>query len=61
MSFKKDFRFIFLEEKIGFKRNYIKKERGKAAVRQGQCIGKKGSRRWVSAGRGDEMKRKKVH
>jgi hypothetical protein len=52
MSFKKDFRIIFLEEKIGFKRNYIKKERGKAAVRQGQRIGKKGSR----SEREEEMK-----
>jgi hypothetical protein len=25
MSFRKDFRIIFLEEKIGFKRNYLKK------------------------------------
>jgi hypothetical protein len=31
-SFRKKFRIIFLEEKIEFKRNHIKKDRGKAAV-----------------------------
>jgi hypothetical protein len=56
-SFRKDFRIIFLEEKIGFKRNYLK-NRGKAAVRLGRRIGKNGSRHWVGAGRGDKMKNK---
>jgi hypothetical protein len=37
-SFKKDFRIIFLEEKIGFKRNYLK--------RQGQGSGVTGSTHW---------------
>jgi hypothetical protein len=32
---------IFLEQKIGFKRNYLKKDRGKPVVRLGWCIGKK--------------------
>jgi hypothetical protein len=58
MSFRKDFRIIFLEEKIRFKRNYIKKDRGKAAVRLGRRIAKNGSWHWVGAGRGDEMKNK---
>jgi hypothetical protein len=26
MSFIKDFRIVFLEEKVGFKRNYLKKQ-----------------------------------
>jgi hypothetical protein len=46
-SFRKDFRIIFLEEKIGFKRNYLKKDRGKAAVRLSRCFEENGSRRWV--------------
>jgi hypothetical protein len=54
MSFRKDFRIIFLEEKIEFKRNYIKKDRSKAAVRLGRRIGKNGSRHWVDAGRGEK-------
>jgi hypothetical protein len=57
-SFRKDFRIIFLEEKIGFKRNYLKKDRGKVAVRLGRRIRKNGSRRWVGAGRRYEMKNK---
>jgi hypothetical protein len=56
MSFRKDFIIIFIEEKIGFKRNQIKNDRGKVAVRLGRCIGKNGSWHWVGAGRGDEMK-----
>jgi hypothetical protein len=54
-SFKKDFRINFLAEKIGFKRNYLK--------RQGQCSGatdwrdgKIGSRHWADVERGEEMK-----
>jgi hypothetical protein len=57
-SFRKDFRIIFLEEKIGFKRNYLKKDRGKVAVRLGRRIRKNGSRRWVGTGRRYEMKNK---
>jgi hypothetical protein len=35
-SFRKYFRIVFLEGKIGFKRNFIKKkDRGKVAVRLG--------------------------
>jgi hypothetical protein len=50
---------IFLEQKIGFKRNYLKKDRGKPVVRLGWCIGKKnGSQHWIGAGRRDEMKNK---
>jgi hypothetical protein len=35
--------------------NYLK-NRGKPVVRLGRRIGKNGSRRWVDAGRRDEMK-----
>jgi hypothetical protein len=38
MSFRKDFSIIFLEEKIGFKRNHIK--------RQGQSCGATGLAHW---------------
>jgi hypothetical protein len=58
---RKDFRIIFLEEKIEFKRNHIKKDRGKVTVQQGRRIGKNGSRRWVGAGRRDEMKNKIIN
>jgi coenzyme F420-reducing hydrogenase gamma subunit len=57
-SFRKDFRIIFHEEKIGFKRNYLK-NRGKTVVRLGQCNGENGAQRWVGAKRGDEIKKKK--
>jgi hypothetical protein len=60
-SFKKDFRIIFVKEKIGFIRNYLKKGRGKRVARLGRCIGKNGSRRWVGAGRRDKMKNKKIN
>jgi hypothetical protein len=60
MSFRKDFRIIFLEEKIGLKKNYLKKDRGKAAVRLGWRIGKNGSKCWVGAGRRDEIKNKTI-
>jgi hypothetical protein len=40
-SFRKDFRIIFFAEKIGFKRNYLKRW-GKAAVRLAGAIGKMG-------------------
>jgi hypothetical protein len=43
---------------IGFNRNCLKKDRGKATVRLGQCIEKDGSWHWVGEGRGDEMKNK---
>jgi hypothetical protein len=48
-SLRKDFRIIFLEEKNGFKMNYLKEDRGKAAVRLGWRIGKNGSRRRVGS------------
>jgi hypothetical protein len=38
MSFRKDFRIIFLREKFGFRRNYLK--------RQGQCSGATGPAHW---------------
>jgi hypothetical protein len=41
MSFRKDFRIIFLTEKIRFKRNYLKRW-GKAAVRLAGMMGKMG-------------------
>jgi hypothetical protein len=57
MSFRKDFRIIFLQEKIGFKMNYLK--------RQGQANGATGPahwEKWIAAldrcGRRDEMKKK---
>jgi hypothetical protein len=38
MSFRKDFRIIFLKEKIGFEMNYLK--------RQGQASGATGLAHW---------------
>jgi hypothetical protein len=58
-SFRKDFRIIFLEEKIEFKRNYLKKDRGKAAVRRGRCNEKNGLRRRVGAEKGNKTGREK--
>jgi hypothetical protein len=55
-SFRKYFRIIFLEEKIGLKMNYLK-NRGLPIVRLGQRIGKNGSWHRVGAGRRDEMKK----
>jgi hypothetical protein len=57
---RKHFRIIFLEEKIGFKWNHIKKDRGKTAVRLGRRIGKNGLWHWVGARRRDEMKTKTI-
>jgi hypothetical protein len=56
--FRKDFRIIFLADKIGFKRNYLKR-RGQGSGVTGWCDGKNGSRRWTSVEREDEMKKKK--
>jgi hypothetical protein len=39
-----------------FKRNCIKKYRGKIVVRLGRRIGKNGSWQWVGAGMRDEIK-----
>jgi hypothetical protein len=39
-----------------FKRNCIKKDRGKVAVRLGRRIRKNGSWHWVGAGMRDEIK-----
>jgi hypothetical protein len=57
MSFRKYFRIIFLAEKIGFKRNYLKR-RGQGSSATGWHDGKNGSRRWAGVERGDEMKKK---
>jgi hypothetical protein len=53
MSFRKDFRIIFLEEKIGFKRNYLKRQgQGSGATGQVRC------EKWVMAlGRCGKMRR----
>jgi hypothetical protein len=47
-----------LKKKLGLKGIIYKKDSGKAAVRLGRHIGKNGSRHWVGAGKGDEMKNK---
>jgi dissimilatory sulfite reductase (desulfoviridin) alpha/beta subunit len=47
-----------LKKRLGLKGIIYKKDRGKAVVRLGGRIGKNGSRHWVGAGRGDEMKNK---
>jgi hypothetical protein len=44
MSFRKDFRIIFLRENVEFKKKISKKVGGKAAVRLSWCKGK-----WVTA------------
>jgi hypothetical protein len=58
MSFRKDFRIIFLREKIGFKNKLSKKVGGKATVRLSWRKGK-----WVAtlagAGRKDETGKEK--
>jgi hypothetical protein len=47
MSFKKDFRIIFLEEKIEFKRNYLKRQ-GQGSGATDWRYGKNGSWHWAS-------------
>jgi hypothetical protein len=59
MSFRKDFRIIFLADKIRFKSNHLKRQ-GQGSGATGWCYGKNGSRRWASVERGDTMKEKKV-
>jgi hypothetical protein len=44
MSFKKDFRIVFLADKIGFKRNYLKRQ-GQGSGVTGWRYEKNGSRR----------------
>jgi hypothetical protein len=58
MSFRKDFRIIFLVDKIGFKRNYLKR-RGQGSGATGWRVGKNGSWHWTGLERGDEMKKTK--
>jgi hypothetical protein len=41
-SFKKDFRIIFLEEKVGFKRNYLKKTEARLRCDWASALGKMG-------------------
>jgi hypothetical protein len=56
--FKKDFRIIFFEEKIGFKMNYLKRQ-GQGSDATGPAHWENGSRHWVGAVRGNEIKNKK--
>jgi hypothetical protein len=58
MGFRKDFRIIFFAEKIGFKRNYLKR-RGQGSGATGWRDGKNGSWRWAGVERGGEVKKKK--
>jgi hypothetical protein len=41
-SFIKDFRIVFLEEKIGFKRNYLKKTGSRPRCNWADALGKMG-------------------
>jgi hypothetical protein len=59
MSFRNDFRIIFLRERLDFKRNYLKRQ-GQGNGATGPAQQKNGSWRWASTGRGGEMKKKKV-
>jgi hypothetical protein len=45
-SFRKDFRIIFFEEKIGIKMNYLKGQ-GQSSGATGPAHWENGSRRWV--------------
>jgi hypothetical protein len=58
MSFRNDFRIIFLEEKIGFKMNYLKRQ-GQGCGTTGWHNEKKGSWRWAGVERGDMITKKK--
>jgi hypothetical protein len=59
MGFRKDFRIIFFVEKIGFKRNYLKRW-GQGSSATGWHDGKNGLWRWADVERGGEMKKKRV-
>jgi hypothetical protein len=54
MSFRKDFRIIFLPNKIGFKLNYLKRW-GQGSGVTGWRDGKNGSWHWTGVEKGDEM------